>query len=238
MTVFQRQQKIMEYMKESHFSTIKELAHLVWSSESSVRRDIKTLEAEGFVKQTYGGVVLADEIKEVIPIGLRETENSAIKEQLAKIAVRYVHDGDTIFMDGSSTVRRIAKHLGKFNNLKIVTNNLSILNELKNDNIKIYCTGGLYLPKSNICVGSAAEDFVSRIHANVLFFSSQALSLDGIISDISEEETHLRQIMLKNATKKIFLCDSSKIGDERTFRLCTKNDVDRIICETPLPWET
>ena len=120
MTVYQRQQEIIKHMKKVRFSTVRELAALVWSSESSVRRDIKTLESAGYIKQTYGGIVLADGENDVIPIGLRDSVNSSVKEQLAKRAAEYINDGDTVFMDSSSTVRRIVKHLGHFKNLKII----------------------------------------------------------------------------------------------------------------------
>ena len=168
---------------------------------------------------------------------LRDSVNSSVKEHLAKRAAEYINDGDTVFMDSSSTVRRIVKHLGHFKNLKIITNNLGVFNECSNGEIRIYCTGGLYVPKSNVCVGPAAEQLVSQINADVMFFSSQAISLDGNISDSSEEETALRRAMLKNARKKIFLCDGSKVGQERTFYLCSREDVDLIICDAPLPWE-
>jgi predicted transcriptional regulator len=90
MTVYQRQQQIIKYMKEQRFSTVKELARVVWSSESSVRRDIKTLENAGYVRQTYGGIVLADGESDVVPVMLRDSVNSSVKEQLAKRAAEYL----------------------------------------------------------------------------------------------------------------------------------------------------
>ena len=227
----------MKHMQKEKFSTVKELSALVWSSESSVRRDIKALENAGYVKQTYGGIVLADGETGVVPVGLRDSENSAVKEKLAREAVKYIRDGDTVFMDGSSTVRRIVKHVGHFKDLKIITNNVGVLSECKAEGVRIYCTGGLFIPKSNIFAGPAAEQLVSQINADVMFFSSQAISLDGNISDSSEEETALRRIMLRNAKKKIFLCDSSKLGQSRTFFLCDRTSVDHVICDVKLPWE-
>ena len=43
--------------------------------------------------------------------------------------------------------------------------------------------------------------------------------------------------MLERADERIFLCDSSKIGLRRTFRLCSREDVSRILCPVPLPWD-
>ena len=70
-----------------------------------------------------------------------------------------------------------------------------------------------------------------------MFFSSQAISETGTVSDVSEEETALRKVMLSHAKKKIFLCDSSKFGLVKTFTLCTKDDIDMIISDKALPWE-
>ena len=91
--------------------------------------------------------------------------------------------------------------------------------------------------QSNIFVGSATEEYIRGVNADLLFFSGQALSEDGEISDASEEETSLRRVMLTRAKRRIFLCDSSKLGKRRTFTICQKDDVDDIICDKRLPWE-
>lgn len=237
MVACEREREILAYLKEHHFSTIKELAGLVWASESSVRRDIKELEQLGFVHQIYGGVVLAEYANSVIPVNLRDSSHSAIKEELARNAAKYIFDGATILMDGSSTVRRIIKYIQNFVGLKIITNNQRIFAECSSPEVTLYCTGGRFLGQSNIFAGSSAENYVNSINADILFFSSQALSDDGTISDVSEEETALRKIMLARSKKKIFLCDSSKLGQKKTFTLCTKDEVDLIICDKKLPWE-
>ena len=237
MVVYERQREILNYLKQNHFATVGELAKLVWSSESSVRRDVKALELKGYVKQIYGGVVLSEYENSVVPVNLRDPSNSAVKEELAKRAAEYIFDGATVIMDGSSTVRRISKYIGGFKSLKIITNNQRIFNVCNYPEVKLYCTGGLFLNQSNIFVGSTAESYISGINADLVFFSSQAISEDGEISDASEEETSLRRAMLARAKKKIFLCDSSKIGLKRTFTLCNKDDVDMIICDKALPWE-
>ena len=237
MIVFERQQTIMKYIKEKHFATVKELSRVVFASEASVRRDVKTLEAKGLLKQIYGGVVLPEYENSVVPVTLRESSNSAIKEELAKRAAEELFDGATVILDGSSTVRRIINYIDKFRDVKIITNNARIFDESISSGVKLYCTGGLYLPQSGVFVGSGAESYISGINADILFFSSQALSDDGEISDVSEEETSLRRVMLSRAKRKIFLADSSKLGERRTFSVCTKDDVDKIICDKTLPFE-
>lgn len=234
---FERKQNIIKYLEIKHSASIKELADFLYTSEASVRRDISALECDGLVKKVYGGVVLASHANDIIPVSLRDSENAAAKEAVAKAAAELVHDDSTILLDASSTVRRILKHIQNRKNLKIFTNNLSILNEFSNDSAKIYCTGGAFNPKNNDFVGPMAEAFVRSVSANIMFFSSQGISEDGEISDVSEEETSIRKVMLSRAKYKVFLCDSGKIGITRPFTVCTKDDIDKIICDTKLPWE-
>lgn len=237
MTVYERQNTILNYLKKQHFATIKELCKIVWTSESSIRRDIKILESKGYLKQFYGGVILSGYENSVVPVALRNNQHSAVKEELAKQAATHLFNGATVFMDGSSTVRRIIKYINGFRHIKIITNNQLIFNETISPEIQIFCTGGRFLPENNIFVGSSAENFLKGINADLMFFSSQAISETGVISDTSEAETSLRQTMLSQAKKKIFLCDSSKIGLKYTFTVCNKDDIDEIICEKKLPWE-
>ena len=237
MITYERHQAILKHLEENKYSTIKELSKVVWSSESSVRRDVKALEQKGYISQFYGGVTLAKYANDVVPVRLRDSSNVSVKDEIAKKAAKHIFDGATILMDGSSTVRRIIKYMGNFKDLKIITNNHQIFTECTYPQVKLYCTGGLFNSRNNIFYGSQAESYINNINADIVFFSSQAISESGEISDVSEEETSLRKAMLNRANTKIFLCDSSKIGNKKTFTLCTKDDVDIIICDKEMPWE-
>lgn len=237
MISFDRKQNVLKYIEEKQSATVKELAYTLCTSEASIRRDIALLERDGLVKKVYGGVVLASRVNDIVPLSLRDSENASAKEQIARKAAEMIGDDATIILDASSTARRIIKYIENRRNLRIFTNNLKIFSELGSCKAKIYCTGGAFSAKNNAFVGPMAEEFLRSVSADMLFFSSQGISEDGEISDVSEEETSIRRVMLSRAKYKIFLCDSSKVGVRRPFTLCTKDDVDKIISDTTLPWE-
>ena len=159
--------------------------------------------------------------------------NSAAKERIAKEAATRVHDGDTLLLDSSSTVRRMIRYLGDRRDLCIITNNQRIFEESVPKSFRLFCTGGSFRQENHNFCGPAAEQFLRTIHADLLFFSGQGVSEAGEINDVSEEETSLRRVMLTRAQKRIFLCDSSKIGISRQFVLCSLDDVDEVICDAP-----
>ena len=234
---YERQQKILEYLEAKQSATVNELARVLYTSEASVRRDIQTLEMQGFVNKIYGGVILAKYQNKVVPVDLRDGDNSTVKEELAKKAASLIKDGDTVIMDASSTVRRIIKYIGHLHNVKIITNNMGIFSECDGLDVGLYCTGGTYSPHNHAFVGAAAENYIRNISADIVFFSSQGISEDGTISDVSEEESAIRRVMIERADKKYFLCDGSKIGVRKMFTLCHKDDLTGVICNKNLPWE-
>ena len=237
MIIYERQIEILKYLKENRCATVKELSKAIFTSESSIRRDVKKLENDGMVKLTYGGVILASYVNDIVPLKLRDNENSTVKDEIARLAAKRLFDGATVLLDGSSTVRRIIKYISPFKNLKIITNNHLIFSDLQSSDAIVYSTGGRFDKQNHIFLGNTAEEYVRNMTADILFFSSQAISSSGEITDVSEEETALRKVMLTRANKKIFLCDSTKIGLKKTFKLCSKDDIDEIICNQKMPWE-
>ena len=80
-----------------------------------------------------------------------------------------------------------------------------------------------------------AERCFSEIFADILFFSSKSLSEEGIITDCAPEEISVRRAMIKNAARRVFLCDSEKIGSRSAFKQCELSEVDDLICEKEVP---
>ena len=231
---YERQMQLYEILKSKGSATVGELAGLLYTSEASVRRDIAQLESSGLVTRVYGGVLLSNFKNSELPLGLRDIENSKEKEGLAKKAASYINDGMTVILDSSSTVRRIVKYISHLKDVRIVTNSLSVVEDAKDLGFDVYCVGGMYNRKGNDLLGPSAEAYVSTISADICFFSAEAIDNDGEITDISEERNSLRRAMMARAKRRVFLCDSSKLGMRRTFTLCKNTDVDDIICDVPL----
>lgn len=231
MIQYERQQRIIDYLTQTSVAKISELARHLYTSEASIRRDIAVLENAGLVTRVYGGVMLSQYRNEVLPAAMREELNTKAKDLIAKQAAQYIHDGETILFDNSSTVRHICKYICDRKQIKIITNSLSVCNDLKNTNITVYCTGGEYFAKRDCFLGPYAESFLQSIHADSCFFSCKGLSDDGLLTDVSEKEVSIRKRMLQQSVQHYFLCDSSKIGNTYTFQICNAEELTKVIQE-------
>ena len=230
----QRQNEILEILKKDGFATVKALSERLFASLPTVRRDLSLLEDEGYINRCHGGAMLIS-ADENTPIYFRQETNTREKAAMCRLAASLVKDRDVIFIDSSSTALRIADNLGDRRGITAVTNSHIAALRCLERNILTYSTGGRLLKESLVYAGYAAESAVESYNADLVFFSAASLSLDGIISDWSDEERSMRSAMCKHAAVKVFMCDRSKIGKNSAFTLARLSDMDYLVTDKPLP---
>ena len=227
----ERFEKIMEYLREKKTAPVNVLAKRLFVSEATMRRDLSELERKGLVKRLHGGAILLDGANQELPLYLRERQNTDAKRMISEKASHHIVEGQTIFLDASSTAQYLIKYFENYQNLTIITNGLKTAQELNSLSHRIYCTGGLLLHNSSAYVGDFAADFVRNFNADIMFFSSRGVSESGQITDASREETYIRQVMLQQSRKHIFLCDHNKIGQVYCYNLCNVSQLDDYITD-------
>ena len=206
----ERLDQIIEYLRLRHTATVTSLAKRLYVSEATVRRDLTKMEQQGFVKRVYGGVVLIEGTQSELPLIVRAQQNPHPKAQIAASAAAYLQNGQTIFLDASSTAMHLIKYLEGYQALTIITNGLKTAIELQSlYQHTVYCTGGRMLHNSSAYVGPYAEDFVRHFNADIFFFSSRGVSDSGQITDASSDENHIRRVMFEFSKKHIFLCENN-----------------------------
>lgn len=235
MSTTKRQNEILDLLSEHGFMTVERLAELTYTSPSSVRRDLTVLQNLSLVKRTHGGASCQTEVNEAVPFNSRMAKNVTEKRKIAKSASALLRDGMTVMLDGSTTAGFLVPYIAKHKDMMVFTNNMLTAINSVNYGIKTYCIGGLSVGQSAVVSGERAYDDAARIFPDILFFSSKSLDNDGYIYDPIPEESHLREIMLKNAKTRVFLCDSEKFATRSLYRLTSLDDIDAAIFDKPYP---
>ncbi|MBV7389748.1 DeoR/GlpR family DNA-binding transcription regulator [Enterococcus alishanensis] len=225
-----RQELILAVLRKKKKMTILALARAVNYSESTVRRDIRYMEKINLVKQEKGSVsFIKDKLKES-PFEFKVRTNKDRKRQIGKIAVDFIEDYNTIFLDASTTALYLAKHLGTFENLRIFTTNLETASLLekrtKND---VYMLGGYV--KNGVTNGLETFKQLSGINFDVAFISSGAISADQGLSENEETEALLKQRIRENTNELIGIIDSSKFNKFYTFNSLQLSNLDYLISD-------
>lgn len=227
----ERREQILNILEKKKSVSVTELANTLYVSAPTMRRDLDLLEKEGKVQRTHGGVLLRRSQDSEIPLLMRQEQNVAAKEKMARRAAEHIKNGDVIFMDASSTVGHLVPYLKKFEELTVITNSPKTSILLGEAGIKNYCTGGLLLRHSIAYIGTDAERFVEGFNADLFFFSSRGITDDGKICDFSESEASIRKVMLKNADRSYYLADSSKKNKKYPFNICRVQDIEGLISD-------
>lgn len=232
----EREQQILYLLQERHEMTVAELSKLLFASESSIRRDLTSLELNGLVKRNHGGVTISGENPSIIPFSSRLHFKIAEKKKMAKEALKFVQDGQVIFLDQSSSALFVAHELVNRKQVTIITNNIEILTTMAKSELKVYASGGYISPTNRNClIGEDSHEIFKKTHADLLFFSAKALSPEGILYEPTREEIHIHNTMLEHASKSFFLCDSGKFDTYASYEQCSLADLDGMISEKKLP---
>lgn len=229
----EREQEILSILKTANgFVSVTQLCEALFASESSIRRDLKKLEQKGLVKRSYGGAVPTSNYSSIVTFNHRTRQNAEAKRAIAKKATALIKDGDVIFLDQSSSAFYLAAELVGRSSLTVVTNNIEIMMLLSNSAVRVISSGGALSDENRNClVGGEAVSTFRNIFADTVFFSIKAVDDEGQVTDCSRDEVVVRDAMLKNASKKVLLCDSSKFGHKSRFKQCELTDIDYLISE-------
>lgn len=213
MTPFQRQAMLLEYINRHSSASVRQLAQEFYLHEATVRRDLNSLAKAGQITRVHGGAASMDTFLAEIPLYVRETTFKDIKRELARKAASMVRDGNTIFIDSSSTATLMIPHLENRRNLRIVTDGVQTCMHLsKLTDAQVFSVGGCLRENSLSLIGTMAMNNLSLFHFDYAFFSCRGVTLENGLTDTSEEEAFFRNLLIERSDQPVLLVDHSKIG--------------------------
>ncbi len=224
----ERLDKIMEILNKYSYVTVKYLTHALDYSTATINRDLNVLEQKNLIKRSYGGIELQE--NKTAPLLFRYGKMGKVKNSIAKKAAELVDDGDTLFLDGSTTTEAMGKFLLQKKDITVITNNIALVLFLKEHGVNVICLGGSIIEAPYILGGTDTEEMALKYKADKMFFASSGMSEEGEIQADKEYET-LRKIMRKNSTKSYYLVDSEKILKSVKKVLFTSDEINGIISD-------
>lgn len=228
-----REKQILEILLKEKRVTVKRLAELIFISEPSVRRDLKSLEKQNLIKRVHGGAVLEETAlsQTKIPFLVREYEQSDAKAIIARKALEFIEDDSVIFLDASTSCYYLIPFLAARRNLTVITNGIKALSKLAEYNIHAISTGGELINSCLALVGEEAYKTIEGYNADAAFFSCRGVSKEGYLTDIAPEENNVRKRMIRQAKRSYLLCASEKLGKQYFHNLCHRDELDGVITD-------
>jgi DeoR family transcriptional regulator, fructose operon transcriptional repressor len=213
----------------------RELAHEYGVHEMTIRRDLEQLCESGHLERIHGGARLTDRVSEELSHQLRVTRNGPAKVAIAQEALSLIENGETIALDASTSSLELAKLLF-MREIKVITTSLEIAKTLANLGTPFILAGGEFNPRAQSFIGSLVESTLSRLHPDKVFFSAKGLTARIGFTDSNIFEADVKEHLIRSASTKVALLDSSKFGKKALATIARLEDVDILVTnDEPTP---
>ena len=233
MLAVERQQKILAIIRDRKSVTLEALSAALNVSGSTVRRDLEQLEGTGDIQRTHGGAIFSgvtDPTARPYAFDARLKYNVEAKRRIGRAATQLVRPGQTILLDGGTTVFYFAEILRGMH-VQLVTNSLAIANlYVADESAEVILTGGIVYPRYGVLLGPITEHAISTIHTQTLFLSAAGIR-DGQAYNQNALLVQTEEKMIRQSQQVVMLIDSGKFGQQALSRLCGLDEVDVIVTD-------
>ncbi len=217
-----RRDELMVLVQKLGKVDVKTLSHEFNTSEITIRRDLQYWEDRGAIIRYHGGAKL---VQNMVNHNNTNFTNDRYKHAIAKYAAQFVNEGDTIFINTSSTALLVIRYIVN-KRVTVVTNNAKALLIKHDPLVSIFLTGGeLRFPKEAM-IGKFCLHNLNRVTANKCFIGCSGISLENGITTAIQNEVLINETMIERTNGPVFvLADYTKIGIKHSF---TSGKISRV----------
>ena len=226
-----RQRAITEAVMSAGAVRIEDLAERFGISQMTVHRDLDELEGRGLLRKSRGvATALSTALVESSDV-YRSGRELPEKEAIAQAALEFIEPGQTIILDDSTTTLHLVPHLHTKKPLTVITNTLTIMNELKSTNgITLLGLGGQYYNWCSAYMGRMTTSAVSALRADLLVMSTSAIS-DDIAFHQTLETVDVKRAMFDAASRRILLADHTKFDKRALHAMLPLAEFDAVVVD-------
>ena len=234
-----RLEQIREIIEKYGKISYEELGNLLPEvSNMTLRRDLITLEEQGFILRIRGGAVSIGEItkKSEQEFVHRFSDNVQEKKEIAEKTKKLIAPKSCVFIDSGSTTLYFSKELPN-DNYYIVTNALNVATEvLRKSQPTVVLLGGDVNRNNLVTVGRSSLDFLKTINIDVAIMTATGFNAEkGRFTCGLQDEMEIKRAVIEKADKVIMLLDSSKIGKNMPFTFAELSHVNYLVVDGNFP---
>ncbi len=208
----ERQDQLRALVRERGVVRVDEICAALKISPATARRDLEQLEESGRLRRVHGGAVSVEgRLEEPLfddKAGLHPREKRAI----AAAALTLIKPGDSIYLDGGSTVLELARLLRERSNLTVVTNSLRAASELSGQGPRVILLGGELRRLSQTLVGPLTRHLLHDLRVDRAFMGTIGLTATDGMTTTDTHEAFTKTEVMRRAGEVVLLADHTKIG--------------------------
>jgi DeoR/GlpR family transcriptional regulator of sugar metabolism len=233
----QRQQTIVDLVRQDGAVRVSELVRRFGVSDMTIRRDLELLADRGLVVKVHGGATAPGPGSTEEPGFLaKSVVQQREKEAIAQDAAALVRPGMAIALSAGTTTWTLAHRLIHTSGLTIVTNSLrvaDVFHRLGRTDQTVVLTGGVRTP-SDALVGPVAVAAVRSLNVDLLMLGVHGMSAHAGFTTPNLMEAETNRALVAAAGRLIVLADATKWGIVGISTIARLDDADALITDSAL----
>lgn len=207
---------ILNLLEKKGAVTVQELSEVLGTSESTVRRDLNTLNEQGKLEKVHGGATLKKSDD-----GFVNTEDDFVtkshlhsqeKENIAKYAASLIKDDDFIYLDAGTTTEKLIKYLPENIKATFVTNGIVHAKSLVRKGLRAFVIGGELKLITEAIIGVTAIEELNRYNFSKCFLGTNGISKANGFTTPDIDEAMIKNKAHEKSYVTYILADHSKFN--------------------------
>jgi DeoR/GlpR family transcriptional regulator of sugar metabolism len=226
-----RQRAIADVVIAEGTVRIEQLVERFGTSLMTVHRDLDELENRGILRKGRGvATATSTSLIESSDV-YRSSRQLAEKDAVALAAMDFVEPNQAIFLDDSTTVLHMAKFLPAKTPLTVITNVLTLINELANvRGITLLALGGEYYNWCSAFMGRMTTEAIANLRADTAIMSTSAIT-DDVAFHQTVATVDTKRAMFDSARTRILLADHTKFERRALHAIMPLSEFDTVIVD-------
>ena len=233
-----RKRKIISLIESKESVSVPELASLFDVSKMTIRRDLQELGDLGQLERTHGGAILSIKGENQVEPPLFDRMNimATEKHQIAKMISELIGPKEMVFLGSGSTTTFIARELVSRDDITVVTNALTVMDELaRSAKMTLIGVGGFLRRNEISFYGHFSEKILQDLHVDKVIMGMRGIHPRyGLTSDHPQELATDRAIM-NTSEVLIIAADHTKIGNVASARVAPIESATMIVTTKRAP---
>ncbi len=235
MFVEERQQRIIERLRDQGKVTVEELMADFGVSAPTVRADLAALEGRRLLRRTHGGALPPATSLYEPTYTERAGSQLGEKRRIGEAAARLVRPGETVILDAGTTVHEVGVALiaRGLSGITVVTNNLPTATLLMEaPGIDVLVIGGQAQVHRRATLGPLAAEFLQRVRADRVFLGANGIDAAAGLTVVDFDAASVKRAMIAHAADVVVVADSSKIGQTAFAHVAPVSVASQLITDT------
>lgn len=236
----ERRRHLLELLARDGKIVAAEASRRLDVSEDTVRRDLNELAATGQLRRVHGGALPALPLTPAaIPFARRQDEAEACRPAFATALAAFIRSGDTVLLDGGTTMLAAARALPRDLRATIITPSLpAALVLLDHPQIDLILLGGRVDKSEQVTSGITTWEAVAGLSVDLCLLGTCAIDAEAGLMEMSQDEARLKARMAQSASRVITAASARKLGTRAPFRIGPVSLLTCLVTEANIPAET